>query len=84
MEKETYKTAKLILERFDPESNAKVRILILVLIWYKRYHGTELSNVIFNWQEAELPTAGTSATPRPGQGNNPVEWLLFIIDSHLS
>ncbi|NWR93185.1 LNP protein, partial [Furnarius figulus] len=40
MEKETYKTAKLILERFDPESSAKV---------------------------AELPSAGTSATPRPGQ-----------------
>ncbi|NXO75295.1 LNP protein, partial [Sitta europaea] len=40
MEKETYKTAKLILERFDPESSAK---------------GTE------------LPSAGTSATPRPGQ-----------------
>ncbi|KAM9287345.1 endoplasmic reticulum junction formation protein lunapark isoform 2-T3 [Morus bassanus] len=40
MEKETYKTAKLILERFDPESSAK---------------------------EAELPSAGTSATPRPGQ-----------------
>ncbi|NXF10641.1 LNP protein, partial [Smithornis capensis] len=38
MEKETYKTAKLILERFDPES-----------------------------KEAELPSAGTSATPRPGQ-----------------
>lgn len=41
MEKETYKTAKLILERFDPESSAK--------------------------QETELPSAGTSATPRPGQ-----------------
>ncbi|NXT51071.1 LNP protein, partial [Pluvianellus socialis] len=40
MEKETYKTAKLILDRFDPESSAK---------------------------EAELPSAGTSATPRPGQ-----------------
>ncbi|NXM32619.1 LNP protein, partial [Oxyruncus cristatus] len=40
MEKETYKTAKLILERFDPESSAK---------------------------EAELPSAGTSATPRSGQ-----------------
>ncbi|XP_041329310.1 endoplasmic reticulum junction formation protein lunapark isoform X1 [Pyrgilauda ruficollis] len=40
MEKETYKNAKLILERFDPESSAK---------------------------EAELPSAGTSATPRPGQ-----------------
>ncbi|NWV12000.1 LNP protein, partial [Ptilonorhynchus violaceus] len=40
MEKETYKTAKLILERFDPESSAK---------------------------EAKLPSAGTSATPRPGQ-----------------
>ncbi|KFO72260.1 Protein lunapark, partial [Cuculus canorus] len=40
MEKETYKTAKLILERFDPESSAK---------------------------EAELPSAGTSATSRPGQ-----------------
>ncbi|NXM72032.1 LNP protein, partial [Serilophus lunatus] len=40
MEKETYKTAKLILERFDPESSAK---------------------------EAEQPSAGTSATPRPGQ-----------------
>ncbi|XP_054236952.1 endoplasmic reticulum junction formation protein lunapark [Indicator indicator] len=40
MEKETYKTAKLILERFDPESRAK---------------------------EAELPSAGTSATSRPGQ-----------------
>ncbi|NXF31985.1 LNP protein, partial [Nyctibius bracteatus] len=40
MEKETYKTAKLILERFDPEASAK---------------------------EAELPSAGTSAIPRPGQ-----------------
>ncbi|NWX13904.1 LNP protein, partial [Aegotheles bennettii] len=40
MEKETYKTAKLILERFDPKPSAK---------------------------EAELPSAGTSATPRPGQ-----------------
>ncbi|KFP33648.1 Protein lunapark, partial [Colius striatus] len=40
MEKETYKTAKLILERFDPESSAK---------------------------ETEPPSAGTSATPRPGQ-----------------
>ncbi|XP_074001316.1 endoplasmic reticulum junction formation protein lunapark isoform X1 [Numenius arquata] len=40
MEKETYKTAKLILDRFDPESSAK---------------------------EVELPSAGTSATPRPGQ-----------------
>ncbi|XP_071418107.1 endoplasmic reticulum junction formation protein lunapark [Pithys albifrons albifrons] len=40
MEKETYKNAKLILERFDPESSAK---------------------------EAELPSAGTSATPRPVQ-----------------
>ncbi|XP_075612696.1 endoplasmic reticulum junction formation protein lunapark isoform X4 [Balearica regulorum gibbericeps] len=44
MEKETYKTAKLILERFDPESSAK---------------------------EAELPSAGTPATPRPGQGLHP-------------
>ncbi|NXG72339.1 LNP protein, partial [Baryphthengus martii] len=40
MEKETYKTAKLILERFDSESKAK---------------------------EGELPSAGTSATSRPGQ-----------------
>ncbi|NWR49576.1 LNP protein, partial [Regulus satrapa] len=40
MEKETYKTAKLILERFDPASSAK---------------------------ETEQPSAGTSATPRPGQ-----------------
>ncbi|KFQ17648.1 Protein lunapark, partial [Merops nubicus] len=40
MEKETYKAAKLILERFDPESKSK---------------------------EAELPSAGTSATSRPGQ-----------------
>ncbi|NXD75813.1 LNP protein, partial [Halcyon senegalensis] len=40
MEKETYKTAKLILERFDPESKAK---------------------------EAQLPSAGTPATSRPGQ-----------------
>ncbi|NXX18118.1 LNP protein, partial [Podargus strigoides] len=40
MEKETYKTAKLILERFDPDSSAK---------------------------ETELPSAATSATPRPGQ-----------------
>lgn len=28
MEKETYKTAKLILERFDPESSAKVSLVI--------------------------------------------------------
>lgn len=32
MEKETYKTAKLILERFDPESSGKVRILVLIPI----------------------------------------------------
>ncbi|KAM9123829.1 endoplasmic reticulum junction formation protein lunapark isoform 1-T1 [Pangshura tecta] len=41
MEKETYKTAKLILERFDPESKKA--------------------------KEVELPSAGASATPRPGQ-----------------
>lgn len=40
MEKETYKTAKLILERFDPASSTK---------------------------DTELPSAGTSAAPRPGQ-----------------
>lgn len=35
MEKETYKTAKLILERFDPDSKkAKVR-LISLLFYYK-------------------------------------------------
>lgn len=28
MEKETYKNAKLILERFDPESSAKVSLVI--------------------------------------------------------
>lgn len=28
MEKETYKTAKLILERFDPESSTKVNLVI--------------------------------------------------------
>lgn len=28
MEKETYKTAKLILERFDPESSGKVSLVI--------------------------------------------------------
>ncbi|XP_019378509.1 PREDICTED: protein lunapark isoform X1 [Gavialis gangeticus] len=41
MEKETYKTAKLILERFDPESKKA--------------------------KEVELPSAGASPTPRPGQ-----------------
>ncbi|XP_073162035.1 endoplasmic reticulum junction formation protein lunapark isoform X6 [Lepidochelys kempii] len=45
MEKETYKTAKLILERFDPESKKA--------------------------KEVELPSAGASATPRPGQGLHP-------------
>lgn len=39
---------------------------------------------IINWQEAELPSAGTSATPRPGQGNSLIKWLLFSIDTHLS
>lgn len=39
---------------------------------------------IINWQETELPSAGTSATPRPGQGNSPVERVLFSIDTHLS
>lgn len=39
---------------------------------------------IINWQEAELPSAGTSATSRPGQGNSSVKWLLFSRDAHLS
>lgn len=39
---------------------------------------------IINWQETELPSAGTSATPRPGQGNSPVKRVLFSIDTHLS
>lgn len=39
---------------------------------------------IINLQETELPSAGTSATPRPGQGNSPVKWVLFSIDTHLS
>lgn len=39
---------------------------------------------VINWQEAELPSAGTSATSRPGQGNSPVKRVLFSIDIHLS
>lgn len=39
---------------------------------------------VINWQEAELPSAGTSATLRPGQGNSPVKRLLFSMDTHLS
>lgn len=42
MEKETYKTAKLILERFDPDSKKTKEL-------------------------EQLPTAGVSVTPRPGQ-----------------
>lgn len=38
---------------------------------------------IINWQEAELPSAGTSAASRPGQGNSPVKRVLFSIVSHL-
>ncbi|XP_065787869.1 endoplasmic reticulum junction formation protein lunapark isoform X5 [Muntiacus reevesi] len=45
MEKETYKTAKLILERFDPDSKKA--------------------------KEFEPPSAGATATPRPGQGLHP-------------
>ncbi|KAG8124898.1 hypothetical protein E2320_020200 [Naja naja] len=41
MEKETYKAAKLILERFDPEAKKA--------------------------KDVELPSAGASAVPRPGQ-----------------
>lgn len=39
---------------------------------------------IINWQDTELPSAGTSAAPRPGQGNSPVKWVLFSIDARLS
>ncbi|XP_043931380.1 endoplasmic reticulum junction formation protein lunapark [Protopterus annectens] len=42
MEKETYKTAKLILERFDPDSKKTKEL-------------------------EQLPAAGISVTPRPGQ-----------------
>uniref|UniRef100_A0A8C6V7M7 Endoplasmic reticulum junction formation protein lunapark n=1 Tax=Naja naja TaxID=35670 RepID=A0A8C6V7M7_NAJNA len=45
MEKETYKAAKLILERFDPEAKKA--------------------------KDVELPSAGASAVPRPGQGLHP-------------
>ncbi|XP_065787867.1 endoplasmic reticulum junction formation protein lunapark isoform X3 [Muntiacus reevesi] len=50
MEKETYKTAKLILERFDPDSKKA--------------------------KEFEPPSAGATATPRPGQGG-PITFLDF-------
>ena len=44
----------------------------------------QIMGFLINWQVADLPSAGTSAAPRPGQGNSPVERLLFSIDTHLS
>lgn len=69
METETYKNAKLILERFDPDSKKKlVRTLFLSLqinIYRPIYGGLMF---LFSLKELEAQPIGPPATPRQGQG----------------
>lgn len=72
METETYKNAKLILERFDPDS--KKKIVSFALIAWSRF-GSDVSDrtrliayLLLVMQELEGTPLGPPMTPRPGQG----------------
>lgn len=70
METETYKNAKLILERFDTDSKKKMVRFVLL---YK-YIIKAILNSVFDWfvvclQEFESTLVGPQLTPKPGQGN---------------
>ncbi|NXT64758.1 LNP protein, partial [Chaetops frenatus] len=64
MEKETYKTAKLILERFDPESSAKVDIKFSTYIF--------LSEIRQRTAAQRNASTAPPATPKQGSPKSPV------------
>lgn len=77
METETYKNAKLILERFDPESKSKavrvgLRFPALAKPYVLKLHFFFLKRVsCFSFsQEAEATPVPPLMTPRPGQGTS--------------
>lgn len=76
METETYKNAKMILERFDPDSKRKNVSYVftlyqksLCLIVFLLSHAFAL--FFFCKKELESTPVGPQMTPKPGQGNNP-------------
>lgn len=66
METETYKNAKMILERFDPDSKKKMVSFFLLCI-------NPLSSVFDSFviclKEFDSTPVGPQMTPKPGQGN---------------
>lgn len=70
METETYKNAKLILERFDPDSKKKlVSTLFLSLQINIFIHAWRINIlVLFSLKELEAQPIVPAATPRQGQG----------------
>lgn len=66
METETYKNAKLILERFDPDSKKKLVSTLSTneCITYANIYVP----VWFSLKELEAQPSGPPATPRQGQG----------------
>lgn len=71
METETYKNAKLILERFDPESKKKT--VSFLLISYRYIKKTALNSVFDSFivclKDFDSTPVGPHMTPKPGQGN---------------
>lgn len=71
METETYKNAKMILERFDPESKKKT--VSFLLISCRCIKKTTLNSVfdsfIVRLKEFDSTPVGPQMTPKPGQGN---------------
>lgn len=77
METETYKNAKLILERFDPDNKKKlVRTLLLSLQINISAHMWWINVLFFSLKELEAQPIGPPATPRQGQGEQTNPFLL--------
>lgn len=74
METETYKNAKLILERFDPDSNKKLVSLFSYLFFHAMtltFHNESNSSFCccFSRQELESPSVVRHMPVKPGQGS---------------
>lgn len=87
METETYKTAKLILERFDPDSKKKMASCLFVYYNFAQFNFVSLKIVFYSLiifiKELESTPFGPPMTPKPEQGSNKLQGKLNYTVPHI-
>lgn len=87
METETYKNAKLILERFDLDSKKQMASCLFVYDKFTQFNFVSLKivfdSLIIFIKELESTPFGPPMTPKPEQGSNKLQGKLNYTVPHI-